>query len=125
MPTSAVIALVDDDPSVCRAISRLLSSAGYVVETFPSGPELLSSGLAEQAACLLLDVHLIGMSGFELFQTVYKLGVHPPVIFMTAHDSEKTREQAQALGSSAYLRKPFEADALLQAVRAALATRAG
>jgi FixJ family two-component response regulator len=120
MSATAVIALVDDDPSVRRALDRLLSSAGYGVRSFASGDELLESGFAFEARCLLIDVHLVGMSGFELLESLRVRGVDSSVVFMTAHDSEQTRLQAAEVGSHCYLRKPFEASALLDAVREAV-----
>lgn len=120
MPAAAVIALVDDDPSVRRALGRLLASSGFAVRAFSSGSELIESGFAPDAACLLVDVHLIGMSGFELVEELRERGVKSSAIFMTAHDSEQTRIQACAIESSAYLRKPFEASLLIEAVRSAI-----
>lgn len=117
MSSAVAIALVDDDPSVRRALDRLLSSAGFSVRTFASGAELLESGFAAEADCLLVDVHLVGMSGFELVERLRERGVRATALFMTAHDSEKTRELAVAAGSLAYLRKPFDANALLDALK--------
>ena len=125
MSAAAAIALVDDDASVRRALDRLLSSAGFAVRAFASGTELLDSGFGPDATCLLVDIHLVGMSGFEVVEKLRARGVRSSVIFMTAHDSEHTRAQADAIGSSCYLRKPFEAEALLVAVRSAIASRAG
>ena len=121
MLPSNSIAIVDDDPSVRRAVGRLLASAGYEVRTFASGAELLIWSQAQLAACFLLDIYLDGMTGFELCERLRGAGVRSPIVFMTAHDNEQTRERARVLGSVPLLRKPFDAHALLDAVHTAIA----
>ena len=113
------VALVDDDLSVRRALQRLLVAAGFSVRVFASGQELLDSALPEDASCFLLDVHLPGMSGFEIHDALRDRGVQSPVVFMTAHHTETTIERARAAGAR-YLRKPFDSQELLDALRAAL-----
>jgi FixJ family two-component response regulator len=115
-----LVIVVDDDHAVRRALSRLLHSAGYTVKAFGSGQELLDSGA--DADCFVLDIHLGTMNGFELDERLRAAGSQSPIIFITAHDDEATRDRARRLQPQAYLRKPFPADALLAAVRAALAT---
>jgi FixJ family two-component response regulator len=117
------IALVDDDLSVRRALPRLLRSAGYEPRGFASGRELLDSGFADRAACLVLDIHLEGMSGFELLESLRASGSRVPAIFITAHDDPAARERARRAGASAYLRKPFDAGVLIDALAAAIPTR--
>ena len=78
-----VIAIVDDDPSVRRALHRLVRSAGYTVQTFASAHEFLDSLPGRRAACLVLDIHLDGMSGFDLQEHLAADGVGVPVIFIT------------------------------------------
>jgi len=123
MPTGPAIAIVDDDPSVRRALGRLLSSEGFDTWTFASGAELLVSPLSTTAACFLLDVYLDGMSGFELCTRLREAGVYSPVVFISAHDNEETRTSARKLGTVPLVRKPFDAHSLIDAVHAALSAR--
>jgi len=115
------IAVVEDDPSFLRALGRLLGAAGFGVASFASAEEFLASDSAVAMACLVLDVHLGGMSGFDLQQRLAAAGSPIPTIFITAHDDAITRERARA--GVAYLRKPFREDALLGAIREALESR--
>jgi FixJ family two-component response regulator len=115
------IAVVEDDPSFLRALGRLLGAAGFGVAPFASAEEFLASDSAAAMACLVLDVHLGGMSGFDLQQRLAAAGSPIPTIFITAHDDAITRERARA--GVAYLRKPFREDALLGAIREALESR--
>ena len=112
------VIVVDDDLAVRRALRRLLLSAGYEVTAFGSAQELLDSGAA--ADCFILDVHLGAMNGFELDERLRASGSAAPVIFITAHDDEATRDRARRAHPQGYLRKPFGADTLLEAVRSAL-----
>ena len=108
--------VVDDDASVCRAVRRLLKSAQYRVHTFASAEEFRLSGFKDRPGCLLLDVRLPGMSGFELREELLASGARMPVIFVTGHDRAGMEERAMRLGATAYLRKPFDEEALLGAV---------
>src|SRR5215813_668321 len=81
-----VIGVVDDDASILRAVQRLLGSLGFTVKTFPSGEDLLASACLGQIRCLVLDVHLGGLSGFELQERLSEAPVPIPIIFLTAHD---------------------------------------
>ncbi len=110
-----VIAIVDDDESVRRSLRRLVQAAGYVVETFASAGEFLAWLPRGRAACLVLDVHLHEMSGFELQQ---RLAV--PVIFITSHEDDSTRTRIEKSGAAGHLWKPFEAVAVLDAIRLAV-----
>jgi FixJ family two-component response regulator len=110
-----VIAIVDDDESVRRSLQRLLQTAGYAVETFASAGEFLAWLPRGRAACLVLDVHLHEMSGFELQQ---RLAV--PVIFITSHEDAPTRARIEKSGAAGHLWKPFDEIAVLDAIRRAL-----
>jgi DNA-binding response OmpR family regulator len=124
MEIRPTIALVDDDPSVRRALRRLLSASGYDVHVFESGEALLESGVHEGAAGLVLDVHLGGMSGIELFAKLKENGSPPPpTIFITASKQETSRDRALAMGAVAWIRKPFDADVLLNALSGAIESR--
>ena len=121
MPDTLTIGVVEDDPSFLRALRRLLSGAGFSVATFASAEEFLASDSAGGTACLVLDVHLRGMSGFDLQEQLATAGRRIPTIFITAHDDSVTRERARA--GVAYLRKPFREEALVAAIRKALDSR--
>ena len=112
------VIVVDDDLAVRRALRRLLLSAGYEVTAFASAQELLDSGAA--ADCFILDIHLGAMNGVELDERLRASGSSAPGIFITAHDDEATRDRARRAHPQAYLRKPFGAESLLEAVRSAL-----
>ena len=113
-----MISVVEDDPSFLRALRRLLGAAGFSVAAFTSAEEFLASESAGATACLVLDVHLGGMSGFDLQKRLTATGAPIPTIFITAHDDPVTR--ARARSGVAYLRKPFREDALIGAIRQAL-----
>ncbi len=115
-----VISIVDDDVSIRRALRRLVQSGGYAAETFASGPEFFDSRPMGRTACLVLDIHLDGMSGFELQARLAADRADIPIIFITAHDDDATRERVRQSGATAYLRKPFDKHALLDAIRRAL-----
>jgi FixJ family two-component response regulator len=121
VPDTLTIGVVEDDPSFLRALRRLLSGAGFSVATFASAEEFLASDSAAGTACLVLDVHLGGMSGFDLQQQLATAGRWIPTIFITAHDDSVTRERARS--GVAYLRKPFREEALVAAIRKALDSR--
>ena len=110
-----VIAIVDDDASVRRALQRLVESAGYTVQTFASAREFLAWLPQAQAACLVLDVHMDGMSGLDLQR---RLAV--PVIFITAHDDVVTLDRIKKSKAAGHLRKPIDAEAVLNAIRGAV-----
>jgi FixJ family two-component response regulator len=117
-----LIALVDDDLSVRRALPRLLRSGGFEARAFASPEELVESGFAAEAACLVLDVHLGRVSGFELLERLRAAGVKAPAIFITAFDDAESRQRARRLGATGYLRKPFDGCELLDAVAQAIST---
>jgi FixJ family two-component response regulator len=115
-----VIAVVDDDVSVCRSLRRLLQSAGYAVATFASAGEFLDALPRTHPACLILDIHLGGTSGFELQERLGTDGAGVPIVFVTAHDDASTRERIERSGVAGHLWKPFDDQALLDAIRKAI-----
>lgn len=115
-----VIAIVDDDSSVRRSLHRLLQSVGYTVATFASAGEYLDSLSRRRPDCLVLDIHLSGMSGFELQERLVADGAGVPIIFITAHDDASTREGIERSGAAGHLWKPFDDQALLDAIRKAI-----
>jgi FixJ family two-component response regulator len=109
------IALVDDDAGMRKAVEQLLGAAGFEVTAFTSAEEFLASSMSPPA-CLILDVQLPGLSGFELYEKVRSSTEESPVIFITAHDEPATRARAERLGAAAYLAKPFAGRRLLEAL---------
>jgi FixJ family two-component response regulator len=118
--SAPVIAVIDDDASVRRALQRLLQSAGFMVETFATAREFLDADSWAQTACLVLDVHLPGMSGFELQEYLAISGIPIPIVFITALDDALTRERVHRAGAVGYLRKPFDQGTLIEAISRAI-----
>jgi FixJ family two-component response regulator len=112
------IVVVEDDAGMKRAIERLLRAAGFQPVSFASAEDLLQTEAADSAACLVLDIHLPGLSGIELGRRLVKSDRAKPVIFITGQDEPSLREEAGRLGCG-YFRKPFEGKALLEAIRRA------
>jgi FixJ family two-component response regulator len=111
------IFIVDDDRSVLDSLRLLLESSGYQSRSFGSAEELLASGLLQNACCLIFDIKLPGMNGFELQEVLTASHSSIPVIFTTGHDRPGMEEQAMRLGAIAYLRKPFDKQAVLDAIQ--------
>jgi FixJ family two-component response regulator len=116
-PTPPTIAIVDDDLSVRRALRRLVQSAGYPVETFASAHDYLDATPRARGGCLVLDIYMEGMNGFELQERLVSERCSVPIIFITAHDDPTTRERIRRSGAAGYLSKPFDPDALLDEIR--------
>jgi FixJ family two-component response regulator len=118
-----LIAIVDDDESVCRAVRRLVRSLTMDAETFSSGQQLLDLLDAMplfQPDCLIVDVQMPGMNGFDVQDRLTVAGSTIPVIFITAHDQVGVREKALATGAVAFLRKPFGDELLIKTLHEAL-----
>ena len=120
LTSRTIVAVVDDDPSVLNAAETLLNAQGFAAMVFASAEEFLDRGAVTQVDCLLLDIHLGGMSGIELRRRLQVSGSMLPVIFMTALDDEAMREQALKAGCVAFLRKPFEGRQLIKAIKMAV-----
>jgi FixJ family two-component response regulator len=114
------VGIVDDDASHCRAVARLLRASGMEVLTFSSAEEYLGRGNGPPIECLVLDIQLGGMSGFELQSGLAAVGSAPPVVFLTAHEEPETIARARRTGC-AYVRKTDPASVLLDAIRRAIA----
>jgi len=112
------VVIVEDDDGMRQAMQRMLALAGFEAEGFASAEEALTSPAASKAACLVLDVQLPGLSGFELFDRLLARGPRPPVIFITGHDDPAARRRAERL-RAAFLSKPFLGTDLVDAVNAA------
>ncbi len=111
--------IVDDDDSVRKAMKRLLSVSGYSVTTFQSAEDFLRSGQVGTEGCIVLDICLPGMSGLTLYEKLASSEENYPVIFITAQDNPLWEEMSAEIGAVAYLRKPFDQQALLDALDAA------
>jgi FixJ family two-component response regulator len=117
MPTRArIVAVVEDDASMLKGIERLLHAYGFATEVYSSAEAFLDRGDKSKATCAIVDIHLGGISGIELRHRLTACGSKLSVIFMTAVDDEETQRQAVAAGCIAYLRKPFPADLLIDAI---------
>ncbi len=114
------VAVVDDDDAVRRALSRLVRSLGFEAEAFPSGKEFLAALATRRPDCVVLDLHMPEVNGFDVQARMAEAGLHVPVIVITGHDSPEARARALAGGASAYLCKPLDGLALREAIRAAV-----
>lgn len=123
MREGPVISIVDDDESVRQALEGLLRSVGLEVAAFASAGEFLRSHHLRTTGCLILDLRMPSMGGLELQQRLAGDGHRIPIIILTAHGDEEARVQASRTGAVAFLRKPFDPEALLSAVEAALENR--
>jgi FixJ family two-component response regulator len=115
-----MVAIVDDDDLMRTALLGLLKSAGLLAQAFASADEFLRSGHQHDTACLITDIRMPGMSGLELQAQLNADHCRIPTIFITAHGDAKMRMQAMRAGAVEFLAKPFDDEALLESVRAAL-----
>ena len=119
----AVVYVIDDDESVRRAFSRLLRSVGFDVETFSSAEEFLGNPMQTHNACILMDIRMPGLTGFELQKRLVSQGIEIPVIVISASDDVQAREQARELGAVGFFRKPVDDQALLDSIWWAISRR--
>lgn len=120
-----LIAVVDDEQSVRRALERLIRSAGYAADTFASGEAFLESLQERAPDCVVLDLHMPQMNGFEVQARLGQGNVRLPVIVITGHDTPEAHARAMAQGANVYLRKPVDDKLLLQAIDSAVAGERG
>jgi FixJ family two-component response regulator len=121
--TKPLIAIVDDDESVCRAIKRLVRSLGMEAEAFTSGRdfiELIDAMPSFQPDCLVLDVQMPGMNGLDVQQQLVSRSSRLPIVFITAHDEMGVRERALSAGALAFLRKPFNDELFIETLTTAV-----
>jgi FixJ family two-component response regulator len=116
----SLIFVIDDDPGMLRSIERLLKVYGFDVQAFTSAEAFLDNANPRDAGCLVLDIHLSGMSGIELRHKLALSESTIPVIFMTANNSDVILKAALEVGCTAYLPKPFPAKQLMDAIDKAL-----
>jgi FixJ family two-component response regulator len=118
--SSRVIAIVDDDRSVQTALQDLIESEGLSTLCFGSAEQFLDSGAQRNAACLIADIRMPGMSGLELQTKLKAERCRIPIIFITAHGDAKMQTQALREGALKFLAKPFDNTVLLEALHAAI-----
>lgn len=117
------ISIVDDDSSIREAMKNLMRSAQFEADAFASAEEFLAFGRMSNTACLILDVHLPGMNGFELQNLLNGERRGIPVIFITAHWDDASRERALSAGAVEFLSKPVRRESLFRAIDKAMEWR--
>lgn len=117
-----VVYVVDDDASICRALARLLRSAGFAVQTFPSAKAFLDWSAPDRPACLVLDIRMPGPSGLDLQSALREADRLLPIVFITGHGDVATSVRAMKAGAVDFLQKPFDDQELLACVQRALET---
>ena len=115
-----LISVVDDDPEARDGVTELVETLGFQVRAFASGEDFLRSGFARATGCLVVDMHMKGMSGLELFRLLTGGGLRIPTIMITGHPSEKTKGEAIRAGILCYLPKPFSENDFVAAIETAL-----
>jgi len=121
--TPALVAVVDDEESVRRALSRMLHACLFDVTTYPSGQEFLDSLSTSRPDCVILDFQMPGLTGRDVQRQLALANIHLPIIVVTAHDQPAIREQCLADGAIAYLAKPLLRDRLIATIESAVARR--
>jgi len=122
MPTHGpcLVAIVDDEESVRRALGRLLRAAGMDVETYSCGSDFLLALRHRRPQCVVLDLRMPGLGGLELQTALVEAGENIPVVIVTSDDATQSRDRAIDQGAKAYLRKPVNDDTLLDAIQVAV-----
>ncbi len=115
-----LVAIVDDDHSIRGAVEGLLKAAGVQSQAFASAEDFLKSGQQHHTACLIADIRMPGISGLELQERLNAEHCRIPTIFITAHGDAQMRMRALRAGAVEFLAKPFDDEALIETVRAAL-----
>ena len=115
-----LVAVVDDDESVRSAVHALFASVGMDPRSFRSAEEFLDSGLPREADCVITDINMPGMGGFELQAHLVNLGLQVPIIFITAYGDARLRARALSSGARGFFEKPFDDTALIGSVRRAV-----
>jgi FixJ family two-component response regulator len=111
-----VIAVVDDEESVRKAVVRVLQAAGFAARAFASGAEFLESWHFDRPDCLVLDLQMPGLSGTEVQRSLKTAGASFPIVIITAYDSPSLRDECLSAGAIEYLCKPLDIHALVGAV---------
>lgn len=120
---STLVAIVDDEEAIRRAVKRLLRSVGMNVVTFASGGEFLQSLPTCRPDCVLLDIRMPGLTGFDVQARLHERHAAIPVVFITALDDPADTQRARNCGAEGFLRKPFRDEDLIAAIRGAMRVR--
>lgn len=118
--SNPIVFIVDDDASVRRALERLIRSAGFDAESFPSAQNFLCSARHDRPACVVLDIQMPGITGLELQEQLGGAGLNMPIVFVTGHGSVPVSVRAMKAGALDFLEKPFDEQDLLDTVRRAI-----
>lgn len=121
-PSHPIVAVLDDEPQLRKALRRLLATHGFCVEDYECGDEFLSDLSSRQPDCLVLDLHMPEVNGFDVLAAFEAKHISLPVVVITGHDGPGMQERALALGAAAYLTKPVDELALLSAIRSSLSS---
>jgi two-component system response regulator FixJ len=121
MDAGTTVFVVDDDPSIRRALTRLIQSVGLAVEAFVGAEEFLQACDPERAGCLILDIRMPQLSGLDLQQMLASRGIELPIIFITGHGDVPTSVRAMKAGALDLIQKPFQDQELLDAIQRAIA----
>ena len=121
--TPPVVAVLDDDPQMRKALRRLLAAHGFRVEAYERGEDFLAALPSHAADCLVLDLHMPELNGFGVLAALKSCRVITPVVVITGHDEPGTAANALSLGATAYLTKPVDELALLSAIKSAIAAQ--
>jgi FixJ family two-component response regulator len=111
-----LVAIVDDEEPVRRALRRLFLAAGVDVETFATGYEFLDSVTTQCPDCAVIDLRLPGLTGLDVQERLVEAGIHLPTVIVTGHDQAGIAERVLAAGASAYLSKPLDEEDLMETV---------
>jgi FixJ family two-component response regulator len=122
-PGSVCVAVVDDDENLRRSFARLLRAAGMRPVAYASAEAYLSDVNRPRFECLVLDLHLPGMSGLQLQEKLNSEGCATPILFITAHDDDHSRERAYAMGCKGYFHKSDSGRAVLEAIKKVVTRR--
>jgi len=122
-PAQLLVAVVDDEDSIRKALQRLLRSAGMAVVAFSTGTAFLEALPACKPDCLVLDLHMPLMTGFDVQAKLAQAGAHLPVVIITGHDTPESRARAIAGGANAYLLKPIDDLLLIESITEAVAAQ--
>lgn len=114
------IFVLDDDESVRAALGSFLRSLGYLVETFSTGQQLLNSDQLSHVSCVISDVQMPAMNGFEVLRLLKQIAPTLPVILLTAYFEDSLKQKALSLGAMAFLSKPFSSAVMLQTLEGIL-----
>jgi FixJ family two-component response regulator len=123
MPNTALhIAIIDDEEFIRRALARLLRAAGIHSHGYASGQEFLATWRHDPPDCVVMDLQMPGLSGFDVIQCLKNLGAAMPIVIMTAHDEAAIKQRCLQAGAGAYLRKPLDDEVLINTIESLCGT---